>query len=56
LGGMTAAILGADRSFIAAMSGNRTAMRQQGMIAMDGVLYAIIERDSTISIIPKEKK
>lgn len=34
----------------------RTAMRQQGMIGMDDMRYAIIERDGTISIIPKEKK
>ena len=34
----------------------RTAMRQQGMIEMDDMRYAIIERDGTISIIPKEKK
>jgi len=34
----------------------RTAMRQQGMIEMDAVRYAIVERDGTISIIPKEKK
>jgi len=34
----------------------RTAMRQQGMIDMDDMRYAIIERDGTISIIPKEKK
>ncbi len=33
----------------------RTAMRQQGMIEMDDMRYAIIERDGTISIIPKEK-
>ncbi len=33
----------------------RTAMRQQGMIEMDAMRYAIIERDGTISIIPKEK-
>ncbi len=34
----------------------RTAMRQQGMIDMDDMRYAIIERDGTISIIPKEKQ
>ena len=34
----------------------RTAMRQQGMIEMEAMRYAIIERDGTISIIPKEKK
>ena len=34
----------------------RTAMRQEGLIEMDAVRYAIIERDGTISIIPKEKK
>ena len=34
----------------------RTAMRQQGLIEMEAVRYAIIERDGTISIIPKEKK
>ena len=34
----------------------RTAMRQQGMIEMDDMRYAIIERDGTISIIPKEKQ
>ena len=34
----------------------RTAMRQQGVIEMDDMRYAIIERDGTISIIPKEKK
>jgi len=34
----------------------RTAMRQQGMIDTDAMRYAIIERDGTISIIPKEKK
>ena len=34
----------------------RTAMRQQGMIEMDDMRYVIIERDNTISIIPKEKK
>lgn len=34
----------------------RTAMRQQGMIEMDAMRYAIIERDGTISIIPKEEK
>lgn len=33
----------------------RTAMRQQGMIDVDAMRYAIIERDGTISIIPKEK-
>ena len=33
----------------------RTAMRQQGMIEEDAMRYAIIERDGTISIIPKEK-
>ena len=33
----------------------RTAMRQQGMIEMDDMRYAIIERDGTISIIPREK-
>ncbi len=33
----------------------RTAMRQEGLIEMDAVRYAIIERDGTISIIPKEK-
>lgn len=34
----------------------RTAMRQQGLIEMDDMRYAIIERDGKISIIPKEKK
>ena len=34
----------------------RTAMRQEGLIEMDAVRYAIIERDGTISIIPREKK
>ncbi len=34
----------------------RTAMRQQGMIEEDDMRYAIIERDGTISIIPKAKK
>jgi uncharacterized membrane protein YcaP (DUF421 family) len=34
----------------------RTAMRQQGMIEEDAMRYAIIERDGTISIIPKEKE
>lgn len=34
----------------------RTAMRQQGMIEMDDMRYAIIERDGTISIIPKKKQ
>jgi len=34
----------------------RTAMRQQGMIEVDAMRYAIIKRDGTISIIPKEKK
>jgi uncharacterized membrane protein YcaP (DUF421 family) len=34
----------------------RTAMRQEGLIEMDAVRYAIIERDGTISIIPKEKQ
>ncbi len=34
----------------------RTAMRQQGMIEMDDMRYAIIERDGTISIIPQEKQ
>jgi len=33
----------------------RTAMRQQGLIEMDAVRYAIIERDGTISIIPMEE-
>ena len=33
----------------------RTAMRQQGMTEMDDLRYAIIERDGTISIIPKRK-
>ncbi len=34
----------------------RAAMRQQCMIDMDHMGYAIIERDGTISIIPKEKQ
>ena len=34
----------------------RTAMRQEGMIEMDDMRYAIVERDGSISIIPKEKK
>lgn len=33
----------------------RTAMRQQGIIEMDAIRYAIIERDGKISIISKEK-
>jgi len=33
----------------------RTAMRQQGMIEMDAMRYAIVERDGTVSIIPKDK-
>ena len=33
----------------------RTAMRQQGMIDTNAIRYAIIERDGTISIIPKKK-
>ncbi len=31
-------------------------MRQEGLIEMKAVRYAIIERDGTISVIPKEKK
>ncbi len=34
----------------------RTAIRQQGLIDLDAVRYAIVERDGQISIIPKEKK
>ncbi len=34
----------------------RTAMRQEGMIEMDEMRYAIVERDGTISIIPRERK
>ena len=34
----------------------RTAMRQEGLIEMAAVRDAIVERDGTISIIPKEKK
>ena len=34
----------------------RIAMRQQVMIEMDDMRHAIIARDGTISIIPKEKK
>ncbi|MGI4943556.1 MAG: DUF421 domain-containing protein [Janthinobacterium lividum] len=34
----------------------RTAMRQQGMIELDAMRYAVVERDGTISIIPKEDK
>ncbi len=33
----------------------RTAMRQQGMTETEAMRYAIIERDGTISIIPREK-
>ncbi len=34
----------------------RTAIRQQGLNDLDAIRYAIVERDGTISIIPKEKK
>ena len=34
----------------------RTAVRQEGLNDLDAVRYAIVERDGTISIIPKEKK
>ena len=34
----------------------RTAMRQEGLIEMGDVRYAIVERDGTISIIPKDGK
>ena len=32
----------------------RTAMRQQGMIDEDKLLYVIVERDGTISLIPAD--
>jgi len=34
----------------------RTAMRQEGLIEMEAVRYAIIEQGGTISIILKEKQ
>ena len=33
-----------------------TAMRQQGMVTLDAMKFAVVERDGQISIIPKEEK